>query len=63
MAATRSRVGTPQAFSCCLTASQAICFADTPTNPFPIMAAFALSTLVNRYQNRSASVNVTPCQR
>ena len=47
MAATRSRVGNPQAFDRCLTASQAICLADTPTNPFPIMAAFALSTLVN----------------
>ena len=63
MAATRSRVGIPQAFSRCLTSSQATCFAVTPTNPFPIMAAFALSTLLNRYQNRCAFVNVCPCQR
>lgn len=63
MAATRSRVGNPQAFDRCLTACQAICFAVIPTNPFPTMAAFALSTLAKRYQKRSASVNVIPCQR
>ena len=63
MVATRSRVGNPQAFDRCLTASQAICFAVTPTNPWLIEAACALSTLVNRYQNRCASVNVIPCQR
>jgi hypothetical protein len=63
MAATRSRVGIPQAFDRCLTSSQAICRTLTPTNPLPIMAAFALSTLAKRYQNRCASVNVIPCQR